>query len=99
MPAEWVVADTAAPDRRLLYLHGGGYVICSPATHRDLAGRISKAAGVSVLVLDYRLAPEPRRSSAASCPLNRAVPGHGHDLLAAPGQGGTGTGGWAVMDL
>src|SRR2546426_12443656 len=58
IPAEWVVADGAAPDRRLLYLHGGGYVICSPATHRDLAGRISQAAGVAVLVLDYRLAPE-----------------------------------------
>lgn len=56
--AEWVVADHAAPDRRLLYLHGGGYVICSPATHRDLAGRLSQAAQVSVLVLDYRLAPE-----------------------------------------
>ncbi len=58
IPAEWVVADDAAPDRRLLYLHGGGYVICGPATHRDLAGRISQASGVSVLVLDYRLAPE-----------------------------------------
>jgi acetyl esterase/lipase len=58
LPAEWVLADHAAADQRLLYLHGGGYVICSPATHRDLAGRISKAAGVAVLVLDYRLAPE-----------------------------------------
>jgi epsilon-lactone hydrolase len=58
LPAEWVMADHAAADQRLLYLHGGGYVICSPATHRDLAGRISKAAGVAVLVLDYRLAPE-----------------------------------------
>ena len=56
--AEWVVAEHAAPDRRLLYLHGGGYVICSPATHRDLAGRLSKAAQVPVLVIDYRLAPE-----------------------------------------
>ena len=55
---EWVVADHAAPDRRSLYLHGGGYVICSPATHRDLAGRLSQATQVSVLVLDYRLAPE-----------------------------------------
>jgi monoterpene epsilon-lactone hydrolase len=57
-PAEWVVADTADPERRLLYLHGGGYVVCGPATHRDLAGRISKAANVAVLLLDYRLAPE-----------------------------------------
>ena len=58
VPAEWVVADEADPDRRLLYLHGGGYVICGPATHRDLAGRISQASGVSLLVIDYRLAPE-----------------------------------------
>jgi len=58
VPAEWVMADDADPDRRLLYLHGGGYVICSPATHRDLAGRISKASGASLLVLNYRLAPE-----------------------------------------
>ncbi len=58
VPAEWVMADNASPDRRLLYLHGGGYVICSPATHRDLAGRLSKASGVALLVLDYRLAPE-----------------------------------------
>lgn len=58
IPAEWVVAEHAMSDRRLLYLHGGGYVICSPATHRDLAGRISEASGVSVLVIDYRLAPE-----------------------------------------
>jgi monoterpene epsilon-lactone hydrolase len=58
IPAEWVVADNASPELRLLYLHGGGYVICGPATHRDLAGRISQASGVSVLVIDYRLAPE-----------------------------------------
>jgi monoterpene epsilon-lactone hydrolase len=58
IPAEWVTADTSAADRRLLYLHGGGYVICGPHTHRDLAGRLAKAAGVSVLLLDYRLAPE-----------------------------------------
>ena len=56
--AEWVMAGQADPDQRLLYLHGGGYVICNPDTHRELAGRISTAAGVAVLVLDYRLAPE-----------------------------------------
>jgi acetyl esterase/lipase len=52
------VADNSDPDRRLLYLHGGGYVICGPGTHRDLAGRIAQAARASLLVLDYRLAPE-----------------------------------------
>ncbi len=56
--AEWVTAAGTDVARTILYLHGGGYVIGSPATHRGLAERLSKAAGARVLVLDYRLAPE-----------------------------------------
>lgn len=58
IPAEWVQAPQAQADRVILYLHGGGYVIGSVATHRGLAGRLSQAAAARVLVLDYRLAPE-----------------------------------------
>jgi acetyl esterase/lipase len=57
VPAEWVTAPGAG-SRVVLYLHGGGYVVGSVNTHRDLAGRLSRAAGARVLVLDYRLAPE-----------------------------------------
>jgi acetyl esterase/lipase len=57
VPAEWVTAPGAG-DRVVLYLHGGGYVIGSINSHRDLGGRLSRAAGARVLVLDYRLAPE-----------------------------------------
>jgi phosphinothricin tripeptide acetyl hydrolase len=42
----------------VLYLHGGGFVMGSPVTHRKLAGDISRASGARVLLLDYRLAPE-----------------------------------------
>jgi len=42
----------------VLYLHGGGYVIGSPRSHRHLAAAIARAAGARALVLDYRLAPE-----------------------------------------
>jgi len=42
----------------VLYLHGGGYCIGSPRTHRDLASRIAEAAGGSAIVPAYRLAPE-----------------------------------------
>src|SRR5216683_7721089 len=56
--AEWVSAPNAAADRVVLYLHGGGYVIGSVKTHRDLMGRVSRAAKARVLGLDYRLAPE-----------------------------------------
>lgn len=56
--AEWVVAEGADARRALLYLHGGGYVIGSINTHRDLAGRLSRAAAARVLLIEYGLAPE-----------------------------------------
>ncbi len=58
VPAEWVSAPGTTPDGAVLYLHGGGYVLGSINTHRDLAARLSRAAGVRALVIDYRLAPE-----------------------------------------
>ncbi|WP_418319721.1 alpha/beta hydrolase [Piscinibacter sakaiensis] len=54
---EWLTPDGAA-DAVMLYLHGGGYVIGSPRSHRHLAAAISLAAGVRTFTLDYRLAPE-----------------------------------------
>ena len=57
-PAECVVTPGSNPDRRLLYLHGGGYTIGSPRTVREMVRRISQASGCSVLSLDYRMAPE-----------------------------------------
>ena len=56
--SEWVTAPGADAGRAVLYLHGGGYVIGSINTHRDLASRISRAAKARVLLIDYRLAPE-----------------------------------------
>jgi epsilon-lactone hydrolase len=41
-----------------LYLHGGGFVLGSPATHRAVAARLAGASGRPVFLLDYRLAPE-----------------------------------------
>ncbi len=58
VPGEWVRVPGAQPGAAILYLHGGGYVIGSPATHRNLGSALARAAGVDVLSLDYRLAPE-----------------------------------------
>jgi monoterpene epsilon-lactone hydrolase len=55
--AEWVAAPGAV-DRVVMYLHGGGYILGSVSTHRDLIGRLSRAAQARVLALNYRLAPE-----------------------------------------
>ena len=56
--AEWIDAPGAASDRAILYLHGGGYVLGSINSHRDMCERLSRAAQARVLALDYRLAPE-----------------------------------------
>lgn len=54
----WVRAPGAVPGRRVLYLHGGAFVLGSSSSYRELAGRISRAARAEVFVLDYALAPE-----------------------------------------
>lgn len=46
--------------RALLYLHGGGYTVGSPRSHRALAGRLAVALNTETYVPDYRLAPEAR---------------------------------------
>jgi monoterpene epsilon-lactone hydrolase len=57
---EECVPRAARPERTLLYLHGGGYVIGSVAGYRDLASRLAVAANARVVAVEYRLAPEHR---------------------------------------
>jgi len=71
VPGVWLTNPTSAPDRVLLYLHGGAYQIGSSHSHGELAARIARSAGTRALVIDYRLAPEH--------PFPAAV----HDALAA----------------
>jgi monoterpene epsilon-lactone hydrolase len=58
VPAEWIVAAGAHPNRIILYLHGGGFRVGSVDSHRELMQRLSAAAGARVLGIDYRLGPE-----------------------------------------
>ena len=58
MPCEWVVAGNADPARRLLYVHGGGYVAGDLNSHRNFCADLSKATGAVILNAAYRLAPE-----------------------------------------
>lgn len=63
---EWVRPKTLArpAKRTIYYLHGGGYVACSPATHRMFTAALSREAEAEVFALDYRLAPEHRYPAA-----------------------------------
>ena len=53
-----IVPPGAPPFPTLMYLHGGGWSIGSPATHGKLARQLCVGAGVVVVSVDYRLAPE-----------------------------------------
>jgi acetyl esterase len=44
----------------LLFLHGGGWVVGNLESHDDLCRSLCKRAGVLVVSVDYRLAPEAR---------------------------------------
>lgn len=56
--AELIAAPGASTDRALLFFHGGGFVIGSVHSHRELCARLSKATDVQVLLVDYRRGPE-----------------------------------------
>jgi monoterpene epsilon-lactone hydrolase len=59
-----VAADVLTPasfvegDPTLLYMHGGGYVTCSPASHRHLLAALADLIPARVVAPAYRLAPE-----------------------------------------
>jgi acetyl esterase/lipase len=56
---EWVTArGHQRATLTVLYLHGGGYCVGSPATHRAITGHLAARCGARVFVPDYRLAPE-----------------------------------------
>lgn len=58
VPSELVYWHHDTPRRYVLYLHGGGYVLGSIDTHRELAAQIAHRANARVLIVEYRLAPE-----------------------------------------
>jgi acetyl esterase/lipase len=58
VPAEWITTPDVVAERVIYYLHGGGYVMGSINTHREMVSRLSRAASARVLIINYRLAPE-----------------------------------------
>ncbi len=56
--AAWICDKNADPDRRMLYLHGGGYITGDLSTTRPFARLISKETGCALLIIEYSLSPE-----------------------------------------
>ncbi len=60
VPVRVYVPEATGPLPLLLYLHGGGWVIGSLDSHDDLCRSLCSRAGVLVVAVDYRRAPEHR---------------------------------------
>jgi monoterpene epsilon-lactone hydrolase len=58
---EWLLAPGADASRRVLYIHGGGWVIGSPRSHRTITTKYATMTGCAVFAVDYRLLPEHKR--------------------------------------
>lgn len=56
--AEKIAGAATTGNATLLYLHGGGYGIGSPTSHRHLVAQFVAASGMTAYSADYRLAPE-----------------------------------------
>lgn len=101
IPLEWV--SRGRPDRRavVLYLHGGAYLMGSPATHRHLAATLAGHAGARVLVPAYRLAPEHRWPAAVEDALAcyRSLLDCGHEAPRIAFAGDSAGGGLAFATL
>ena len=62
VPPDGRAASTisGAADGLLVYFHGGGFVVGDLDTHDNVCRFLSRQAGVRVLAVEYRLAPEHR---------------------------------------
>jgi acetyl esterase/lipase len=58
LKGEWSIVRGSDASRVLLFFHGGGYCSGSIVSHRRMVTEAGRAAGVSTLAVDYRLAPE-----------------------------------------
>lgn len=95
---EWLVPKRSAGPTVLLYLHGGGYVAGSPATHRLMVGSIVRRSNIRAFVPDYRLAPEhaaPAQIEDALAVYRRIVEVHGAENIVLAGD--SAGGGLAVL--
>jgi len=57
---EWFEPVGVAPQRVLLYLHGGAWITRAPRLYRGFARRLAQQLEARVFLPDYRLAPEFR---------------------------------------
>ncbi|MBF6399223.1 alpha/beta hydrolase [Nocardia cyriacigeorgica] len=67
---EWVGGQAKPGGRLIYYIHGSGYISCSPWTHRGLVSELSRRLHRPVFAVRYRRAPKYRFPAAHDDVLN-----------------------------
>ena len=58
VPAIVAMPTAVEPQRHLMYIHGGAYVLGSPKSHIAMVSNLAKRASATATLIEYRLAPE-----------------------------------------
>ena len=70
IPVRIYTPEGSGPFPVLVYLHGGGWVICDLDTHDSICRSLANGVGSVAVSVDYRLAPEhkfPGASAGITC--------------------------------
>lgn len=59
---EWVLTKNCDVNKRLLYIHGGGFAVGSAKSHRVVTERLSRELGVVVFAVNYDMMPDGNRA-------------------------------------
>jgi len=59
---EWVISKNSDVNKRLLYIHGGGFAVGSAKSHRVVTERLSRELGVAVFAVNYDMIPDGKRA-------------------------------------
>src|SRR4051812_22172596 len=54
----WFTPEGPAPDRIIIFLHGGGFAMGSVRTHGKMVTHFAKELQAKILFIEYALAPE-----------------------------------------
>jgi acetyl esterase/lipase len=81
-----------APEARLVWIHGGGFVVGSPSSHRGMLSHLARRLNAEVIAPRYRLAPEhpfPAAPDDIEAALEALAPSDGPLYLGGDSAGGT----------
>ncbi|WP_417824743.1 alpha/beta hydrolase [Thalassospira lucentensis] len=58
VPVRYYRPAMVTTTHKIVYMHGGGFVVGSRDSHDSICAEIAQAAGAELIAIDYRLAPE-----------------------------------------